>query len=135
MVSPEGGDGGESMVTDVLGFDAVSCPDDEAGAVYGIAAFPERSPGQEATIAERSARIKQEDVEIPVKRPVLEGVVEDQAVRAKFLQGCPACDESPGARQHGNPPRGLGDQDRLISDFPPAHENLGPVRYDVDRGP
>ena len=77
------------------------------GAAQGLLRFAERSPGEERAVSEGARRVEQDDVEVPEERPVLEGVVEDQDIRAETLHGGPARADALGAGQDGDSRYGL----------------------------
>ncbi len=54
---------------------AAACPDEKMGSTQGLRGFAKRSPGKEPTVSEGTRRVDQDDIEIPVERPVLEGIV------------------------------------------------------------
>ncbi len=77
------------------------------GAAKGLRRFAERPPGKEKAVPEGARRVEQDDVEVTEERPVLEGVVEDQDIRAVPFYGGPARADALGAGQDGYPRYGL----------------------------
>ena len=111
-----------------------ACPDQNMGSTQGFHGFAKRSFGKEPTVPDGMSRVDQDDIKVPVERPVLEGIVQDQDVCAEMPDGGPSREAPPGAGQNRDSRQGAGDQDRFISRLTPGHEESVPIRDDIDGG-
>ncbi len=103
------------------------------GSIQGFRGFAKRSPGKEPTVPEGTSRVDKDDVDVPVKRPVLEGVIQDQNICAEMPDGGPSREEPPGAGKDRNSRDGAGDQDRFVSPLVPSHEDAVSIGDNIDR--
>jgi len=108
--------------------------EDVGGAAEVADRLAEDAAGQKAVVAEGVGFVHQEEIELAAEREVLEAVVEEENVGAKFLDGVLAGLDSVFVHQHNDAGEIAGEHEGLVPGFGGIEEDVLAVADDLGRG-